>query len=34
MSLKIKTGILVTNNLNVGMKNRQEIIYLIFKEVG
>ena len=31
--IKIKAGILVTNNLNDRMKNNKKIIYLIFKEV-
>ena len=29
-----RAGILVTNNLNDRMKNKQEVIYLIFQEVG
>ena len=33
MSLKIKAGILVTNNLNDRMKKKQKIIDIIFKEV-
>ena len=31
MSLKLQAGILVTNYLNNGMKNK--VIYLIYKEV-
>ena len=31
--IKIKAGIVVTNNLNERMKNKHKIVYLIFKEV-